>query len=391
MKKQHFNNLIILKTTWNRENYLLEDGNINILKIIKSIKKLNVSFSLKGKQYTYQNFKTDFKDSQSKIFKSILALAARYFLKLDTKSQEVYNYLKFYAQNSTEYTENDWYKSYVNLFVTDQRDSFGFPIPFPECQLNGQQINQILQDLNLNYSNDLIQQQNGHFINFKLIREVLFADALGLVEYSPSTFSPCIGESIHLFPYQIQSLEVFQKVKNQNCITLKKFFNLDYVNYGMTKNMALPNWLKFNLKNGVIILQGTPQSQDIDSILIRIIDINQYVIKQFHFDIIDDASMNIETEGDQNIINETNQMNDNSPTNQISFIQTSIAQPVIISKQNQFMDKKAKLIVKQSLYKENFSQQQCYTQQSNLQNSTGRCYYFSDFVTEKINDFTINE
>ncbi|KAL4488959.1 hypothetical protein ABPG72_005746 [Tetrahymena utriculariae] len=80
----------------------------------------------------------------------------------------------------------------------------------------------------------------------------------------------------------------------------------------MTKNMALlPNWIKFNLKNGVIILKGTPSSQDIDSILIRIIDVNQYIIKQIHFDIIDDMQINLETEGDQIILNETNQINDN--------------------------------------------------------------------------------
>ncbi|KAL4453885.1 hypothetical protein ABPG74_003768 [Tetrahymena malaccensis] len=269
--------------------YLKKDGNVSMSRILRDMVHKNISFTLKNKKYQAKNFINDFKNADSRIFKGIKAIACRYFLKLDVRSLEVYNYLKYYAQNYLNYSKNDWYKGLVNIVATDAKDIYGFPVPFSECFLNETQINLILIDLQLNnYVGQPFESISKLDINHSLIREVLFADALGLVEQTPSIFQPCVGESIHLFSYEINSVEAFKQIKNAWCMTLRKILNFEYMGYGMSKNMTLPNWITFDHKNGVITLQGIPQSQDVEDLLIRIIDIDQYVIKQYHFKVVDE-------------------------------------------------------------------------------------------------------
>ena len=62
-----------------------------------------------------------------------------------------------------------------------------------------------------------------------LIRDVLFADGLGLIETTPSIFCPCVGESIHLHSYEIGSIEAFKRVENSWCPYLRKLINLEFM------------------------------------------------------------------------------------------------------------------------------------------------------------------
>lgn len=87
---------------------------------------------------------------------------------------------------------------------------------------------------------------------------MLFADALGLVEETPTILKPCVGESIHLHSYEIGSVEAFKQVKNAWCMNLRKIFNFEFMAYGMSKNMTLPNWIQLDHKNGVITIYGIP-------------------------------------------------------------------------------------------------------------------------------------
>ncbi|KAL4497771.1 hypothetical protein ABPG72_000526 [Tetrahymena utriculariae] len=269
--------------------YLKKDGSVSMSRILRDIFHKNISFTLKGKKYQAQNFINDFKNSESRIYKGIKAISSRYFLKLDARSLEVYNYLKYYAQNFLNQSKNDWYKGLINIVATDTKDIYGFPVLFAECFLNEAQINLILIDLQLNNSiGQPFESISKLDINHNLIKEALFADALGLVEQTPSILSPCVGESIHLFSYEINSVEAFKQIKNACFMTLRKIFNKEYMGYGMSKNMTLPNWITFDHKNGVITLQGIPQSQDVEDLLIRIIDIDEYVIKQYRFNVLDE-------------------------------------------------------------------------------------------------------
>ena len=58
-----------------------------------------------------------------------------------------------------------------------------------------------------------------------------------------------------------------------------KFFNLDYLEYGIKKNMLMPNWMKIDLSGDVIHISGIPRYSDINEILIRCINIDGYIIR----------------------------------------------------------------------------------------------------------------
>ena len=59
---------------------------------------------------------------------------------------------------------------------------------------------------------------------------------------------------------------------------IREFLGLHYMKYGMSKNMPLPHWLKFDQKNGVIVLEGIPAMCDIDELLIRVYDEDLYIV-----------------------------------------------------------------------------------------------------------------
>ncbi|EAR96669.2 calpain family cysteine protease (macronuclear) [Tetrahymena thermophila SB210] len=276
-----------IRKTFLEKQYIKKDGDINILKIIRDIKHKNISFNLKGKKYCAQNMVSDFKNPDSLIFKGIKAIAARYFLKLDTASYQVYSYIKYYALKYHNYTKNDWYKSVIQITPTEDKDCYGLPIPFSSFKLNEQQLNLILIDLQLhNEIGQSFESIKNQGINHLLIKEVLSADAKGLIEQTPSIFFPSEGESVHLFQYEIQSIQAFKKVENTWCTGIRKALNFEYTSYGVSKSQNLPSWLQVEYKKGGLVLQGTPQSQDEENILIRIIDQDLQVIQQFMLQVV---------------------------------------------------------------------------------------------------------
>lgn len=47
-------------------------------------------------------------------------------------------------------------------------------------------------------------------------------------------------------------------MESNHCISLKKFFNYDYIEIGLNNNSKLPQWLRCKMKFGVIYVYGTP-------------------------------------------------------------------------------------------------------------------------------------
>ncbi|EWS71745.1 kinase domain protein, putative (macronuclear) [Tetrahymena thermophila SB210] len=241
--------------------YLMKNGNVDFDQVLKDIFKFNITFKHNNIKYEANQFNSEFKNKNSIIYRGLKALISRYLLKLDFRSYSVYN--------------------------IDDLDQQAI-CPFPECQLNLNQLKLILMDLqiikqmNQSYESIIDQQFNPH-----LIREVLISDALGLVDYKPSVFHPCVGESIHLFSYQIHSIEAYQQLKSVGCFTqIQKFLNIDYVQFGIHKNMSLPKWIKVQNNNNVVILKANPKSQDFGKILIKIFDLDQYIVKQYFLEVI---------------------------------------------------------------------------------------------------------
>ncbi|KAL4431800.1 hypothetical protein ABPG74_015240 [Tetrahymena malaccensis] len=358
---------ILQKTINNTRNtsfekkYLQKDGSVRYSKILKDMVKQEVQFKLKKVRYNANNFISDFQNKNSLIFRGISALASRYLLRLDTKSYQVYKYLKYYSQKKLKHSSNNWYRAYVSIQSQDDISDSQKINPFPDCFLDEEQVQIVLLQLqvikNKQQTFDSIADSG---LNPHLIREVLFADALGLVDFSPSVFQPCIGESIHLYQYQIQSIEAFQKIESNYCMGIRRFLNIEYVKFGVHKNMQLPKWIEIENKNDVIILKYVPQSQDIGTILIKFFDIDSYVIKQYYLEVIDKKNKQLEfLLQDSNILYQTNQPNQMIPQNKKNLLQ---------SFKNLHQSRKASQI--KSQLKQNNLSSQVMSQQSEFQEKT---------------------
>ncbi|KAL4477357.1 hypothetical protein ABPG72_002351 [Tetrahymena utriculariae] len=284
-----------IKTHPAEKLYLKQDGSMSMSKIIKDI----ISFDLMKVRKISQNNIADLKNVNSRLYRGIRSHAARYLLQLDKKSQLVYEFIKSYSYEYLQKSLNDWYKAMVNIDNNKKRDDKGILIIFPQLSINVENLAKILFQINLftieemtqinNFSKLIQYSANKQLgINFFLIREVLYADALGYCPHIPSVLQPSVGESIHLQPYEVQQFIAFKKehYKNRFVRFVMNVLNLDYNKYGVSKNLRLPKWLQLDQKHGILMIYGTPSTEDIDEVLIRIYDLSGYVIKQFSLKVI---------------------------------------------------------------------------------------------------------
>ncbi|EAR84636.2 calpain family cysteine protease (macronuclear) [Tetrahymena thermophila SB210] len=270
--------------------YLKQDGSMSMSKIIKDI----ISFNLMKVRQINQNNIADLKNVNSRLYRGIRSHAARYLLQLDKKSQLVYEFIKSYCYEYLQKSLNDWYKALVNLDYKQETDDKGILTIFPQLSINVQNLIKIIFQINIlsieemsqinNFTQLIKHSTNKQLdINFFLIREVLYADALGYCSHIPSVLQPSVGESIHLHSYEILQIIAFKKEQYKNsCVRfLMSMLNLDYNKYGVSKNLRLPKWLQLDQKHGILMIYGTPSTEDIDEVLIRVYDLSGYVIKQF--------------------------------------------------------------------------------------------------------------
>ncbi|KAL4436456.1 hypothetical protein ABPG74_003022 [Tetrahymena malaccensis] len=275
--------------------YLKQDGSMSMSKIIKDI----ISLKLMTVRQINQNNIADLKNVNSRLYRGIRSHAARYLLQLDKKSQLIYEFVKSYCYEYLQKSLNDWYKSIVNIDYKKEADDQGILTIFPQVSLNIDNLLKILFQINLftieemaqinNFSKLIIYSTNKQLgINFFLIREVLYADALGYCAHIPSVLQPSVGESIHLHSYEILQIIAYKKeqYKNKFVRFIMSVLNLDYNKYGVSKNLRLPKWLQLDQKHGILMIYGTPSTEDIDDVLIRIYDLSGYVIKQFSLKVI---------------------------------------------------------------------------------------------------------
>ncbi|KAL4496723.1 hypothetical protein ABPG73_011689 [Tetrahymena malaccensis] len=279
--------------------------------VLNQINQSQISFKLGGKKYTSESFQLDFKNKDSRIYKGLESLAARYFLKKDLKSYNLYKYLKLFSLENSIYNKNDWYKHYISVHPNQKKDIYGIQVPFPTLSLQEQEINLALQKLNSKMTISISSAINLGF-NFDLIKKVLFSDALGLVNYIPNYFNPCIGISIHLHSYEIKAVQSYKQVSDSRFSYIRRLLNIEYNEYGTSKNRSLPNWLELEHNNGVIQLIGIPMSQDAENILLRVINSKDFVVQQFTLN-ISQQDNNIKNQL-QNTFNETYNLDNNRTT-----------------------------------------------------------------------------
>lgn len=73
----------------------------------------------------------------------------RYLLDNDDKTNYLYKFMKRYAIQSGEYSQNDWYKSYVSVVATNEIDRYGIPVPFSKTILKEDKVYEVLKILEL--------------------------------------------------------------------------------------------------------------------------------------------------------------------------------------------------------------------------------------------------
>ncbi|KAL4438794.1 hypothetical protein ABPG74_013467 [Tetrahymena malaccensis] len=266
------------------------DGSIRFSKIIQYMIQEKISFSYNNQQYQAKYLIKDLKDQHSRLYKCIRAVIARYVLQFDERTELFFEFLKEEAYSRFNYTQKDWYKHYtqINSSSSIMNDKLQI-ICFPSVIIKKDVIKQTLVNLRLmNFNETMEKAISKEFINLSLVYELLIAEALGLLDYTPNTFSKSQGESIHLNFFQISSVEAFKAIKNPGCQSLRKMMNITLANYGATQNMKLPNWIKFDQKSGCIILQGVPTSSDLEDITIRIFDKQNFIIREFPLKVVDE-------------------------------------------------------------------------------------------------------
>ncbi|KAL4490742.1 hypothetical protein ABPG72_021796 [Tetrahymena utriculariae] len=296
-----------------------ENGNIDIHKVIYFMMKKELDVVLRLKKHRVLEYKDEFQNQNSRFYYSLKAFIARYLLQQDSKTKYLYKFLKNLAINDklSQNTPNDWYKKYIEIVPTNEIDDFGMCIPFSKIKIKYVYLKNILQQLQLfniiNYQQpgdkillnclegeqdekEISQQLSKFKINFYLIKEVLIADALGLVfEKEHFSSQKCFGESLHIHNEQILSIEAFQVIKTSKVMWLRKMCNLMYSRIPISKHLSLPTWISFDCKNGVLYLEGTPSHQDVHDILIRVYDISKQIILQYNLSIQDDKKKSKES------------------------------------------------------------------------------------------------
>ncbi|KAL4476216.1 hypothetical protein ABPG74_009949 [Tetrahymena malaccensis] len=275
------------------KRYLEESGKLMFFKVIDDIIKQKILPNIQVFE-SEEIYQREIKNENSRIHKCIRALISRYFLNLDKRTLQVYDYVKNYSIENLKKTKYDWAKALVQIiYMKDEENYQKNMMNFPQLKLQYNQLIQVLKTIQLfpdqiksttNKFKDFIELFQTHQVNINpfLLREVLFAEALGFSQIQPSKFYPSIGQSIHLNAYDISQVLAFKKRHLSEWVKpIYKALNMEYTRYGMSKNIKLPQWIYLDQKYGKIFFHGIPQDYDIEEILIRIYDKNKYVVQQF--------------------------------------------------------------------------------------------------------------
>ncbi|KAL4448666.1 hypothetical protein ABPG74_012755 [Tetrahymena malaccensis] len=121
-----------------------------------------------------------------------------------------------------------------------------------------------------------------------LLEEAIKSRAIGFSINSTQFLQVSQGESLHTCNHNIQSIKTFEKnSKISCCYSLHKLLDTHYLKKGLTDNEKLPSWIhSINLINGAILISGIPEQEDIGSILLKIIDSQNFVVKSFEIEVI---------------------------------------------------------------------------------------------------------
>ncbi|EAR90353.4 two component regulator propeller family protein (macronuclear) [Tetrahymena thermophila SB210] len=334
---EQFSQSSIFRNAENKNNVLniytiqTEDGTFQMNNLFNQMiqQKLIIQYELLD--YKIEDYALDLQNEFSRFYQCLKANVLRHLLEKEKKTLKLYQFLKKYSLETGNYLQNDWYKQYVQITATNDLDQYGVHVPFSKTTLIEDEIFKVLKDLeiipkNLDLENYQLSYLQSIDINPYLLKEVLFADALGLNFISSKAIIKCCGESIHLEKNQVVSVEAFEKIQDGVCLWLRKLFNLQYKTLPISKYISLPSWMSYEFKNGVVILEGIPIKSDVNNFLIRVYDQTRFVCYQFHLNVVGDSRPRDEVEVPllENQIKESNFIKENDARLQIQSQQENM-------------------------------------------------------------------
>ncbi|KAL4487607.1 hypothetical protein ABPG72_017396 [Tetrahymena utriculariae] len=244
------------------------------------------------KKMKIQDDLNELKDSSSMLHICIFCLLSRFILSLNSDLSFFYEYLKLYSVALNFYYPNDWYKNYItfnyalnekdqqNIHDISQKNILGL------FQLKDDFIKLALESLKQSPQYSEVEKKFKYQnINHSILKQVLIADAIRIESKPFFLYKKCAGESLLIDFSKIKSIGAYKKSgQSSGCIKKKSQFN--YSQYSLFSNLNLPYWMHLANKQDLIVLQGKPLLDDVDSLQIRIIDNKNYIIKSFNLEIL---------------------------------------------------------------------------------------------------------
>ncbi|EAR83239.1 calpain family cysteine protease (macronuclear) [Tetrahymena thermophila SB210] len=272
------------------KRYLNKDGSIKMCQLLEDFNNYKEVLFIKNKKleeikkYFGQALQPD-----SLYYESIKSYACLQLLKLDPKSYFTFLFVKQQLIFEGFSTKNDWYLKIVEI---DHRYKEELDhSPFSQVQIKQKELQQIISHLydyeqnayQINSNQNIINQ--GTQINMRLIESCIISEVHGLTFDKLSYFQQFQGEALHLNSQQVSNIQGFKLCEKGILQKVRKICNQEYIPYGVQQNMKFPDWLRLKFKDDYLKLQGTPTSNNEEQILIRIFDLDGYIVKQFMINI----------------------------------------------------------------------------------------------------------
>ncbi|KAL4469092.1 hypothetical protein ABPG72_007771 [Tetrahymena utriculariae] len=334
--KNIFKNLEYSKKTSHLEKrYLIKDGSINMRQLLEDFNKHKETLFKKKKKLLaiQKHFNQDLQPG-SLYYESIKSYACLQLLKLDPKSYFAFLFVKFQLKHDTFNTVNDWYLKVVEI---DHRYKEELDhSPFSQVQIKQKELQSVISHLydyeqnayQINSNKNIINQDTQ--INLRLIENCIISEVHGLKFDKLSYFQQFQGESLHLNSQQVSNVQGFKLCKKGILQKVRKICNQEYIPYGVQQNMKFPDWLHLKFKDDYLKLQGTPSSNNEEQILIRIFDLNGYIVKQFIINIqpyLSNTFINIPEEKQDNHNNINQQI---SASSRLAYLQQKLKQQSLL-------------------------------------------------------------
>ncbi|KAL4477713.1 hypothetical protein ABPG74_002863 [Tetrahymena malaccensis] len=267
--------------------YCTLDGRIDMNKFFLNIEKNQVIDKYMSSNKLFRS--GSMQKNEILIFEGIKVFLSRHILEKDKNLHSFYLFLKKLSLKSRLNFSNDWYQDYVGIFLNEGTEPKSIENLTLNQVIKSYQVKQdkVFQVFDIYFKSENIENKllklEIHQLN--ILKQVLIGDALGIVNQKKGFFQKCYGESLWLRKQKILRIQAYLQEVDSCILKIKKFFNCNFLPYGIKKNLYLPNWLQFELKRGFIIFKGTPTEQDIENFQVRVYDINRYTIMKFDIEV----------------------------------------------------------------------------------------------------------